>query len=99
MGGAECNGQREQDEEKRADAGEERRLEEVEEADRGQGERGREHGRPVVAEGVEDRETIELLNKMGIDQVQGFYYARPMPIDELYDWMTIDNKVAWAIRQ
>lgn len=59
---------------------------------------GHNFGLRVVAEGVEDRETIELLNKMGIDQVQGFYYARPMPIDELYDWMTIDNRVAWAIR-
>ena len=59
---------------------------------------GHNFGLRVVAEGVEDRETIELLNKMGVDQVQGYYYARPMPVDELYDWMTIDNKVAWAIR-
>jgi len=59
---------------------------------------GHNFGLRVVAEGVEDRETIELLNKMGIDQVQGYYYARPMPVEELYDWMTIDNKVAWAIK-
>ena len=59
---------------------------------------GHNFGLRVVAEGVEDRETIALLNKMGIDQVQGFYYARPMPVDELYDWMTVDNRVAWAIR-
>jgi len=59
---------------------------------------GHNFGLRVVAEGVEDRETIELLNKMGIDQIQGFYYARPMRVEELYDWMTIDNRVAWAIR-
>jgi len=59
---------------------------------------GHNFGLRVVAEGVEDRETVELLNKMGIDQVQGFYYGRPMPIGELYDWMTVDNKVAWAIK-
>lgn len=59
---------------------------------------GHNFGLRVVAEGVEDRETIELLNNMGIDQVQGFYYARPMPVEELYDWMTVDNKVGWAIR-
>ena len=58
---------------------------------------GHNFGLRVVAEGVEDRETIELLNDMGIDQVQGFYYARPMPVDELYDWMTVDNKVAWKV--
>ena len=59
---------------------------------------GHNFGIRVVAEGVEDRESVELLTRMGVDQVQGYYYARPMPIDELYDWMTIDNKVAWAIR-
>ena len=58
---------------------------------------GHNFGLRVVAEGVEDRETIELLNKMGIDQVQGYYYARPMPVAELYDWMTVDNKVAWKV--
>ena len=58
---------------------------------------GHNFGLRVVAEGVEDRETVELLNKMGIDQVQGYYYARPMPVDELYDWMTVDNKVAWRV--
>lgn len=59
---------------------------------------GHNFGLRVVAEGVEDKETIDLLHKMGVDQVQGYYYGRPMPVDELYDWMTVDNKVAWAIR-
>ena len=60
---------------------------------------GHNFGLRVVAEGVEDRETIDILRKMGVDKVQGFYYAMPMAIDELYDWMTVDNKVAWSIRQ
>lgn len=59
---------------------------------------GHNFGLRVVAEGVEDRETIDILRKMGVDKVQGFYYAMPMAIDELYDWMTVDNKVAWSIR-
>ena len=58
---------------------------------------GHNFGLRVVAEGVEDQETVDLLNKMGVDQVQGFYYAKPMTVDELYEWMTVDNKVAWSI--
>jgi len=60
---------------------------------------GHNFGLRVVAEGVEDRETIEILRKMGVDKVQGYYYAMPMQVDELYNWMTIDNKVAWSIKQ
>ena len=34
---------------------------------------------PVVAEGVETREQLELLKKMGCNYVQGFFFARPLP--------------------
>lgn len=33
----------------------------------------------TVAEGVENREQVELLRKLGCDMVQGYYYAKPMP--------------------
>ena len=58
---------------------------------------GHNFGLRVIAEGVEDGQTVDLLKQMGCDQVQGYYYAKPMPVDELYDWMTVDNKVAWTI--
>ena len=58
---------------------------------------GHNFGLRVVAEGVEDRETIDILKAMGVDKVQGYYYAMPMPVDELYNWMTVDNKVAWSL--
>lgn len=35
----------------------------------------------VVAEGVENREQLERLREFGIDYVQGFFFARPMPTD------------------
>jgi PAS domain S-box-containing protein len=35
----------------------------------------------TVAEGVEDRETFELLGDLGIDLVQGYYLGRPQPLD------------------
>ena len=58
---------------------------------------GHNFGLRVIAEGVEDGQTVDLLKQMGCDQVQGYYYAKPMPVDELYDWMTVDNKVAWTL--
>lgn len=36
----------------------------------------------VVAEGVEQKEHIEFLKTCGCDYVQGYYYYKPMPIDE-----------------
>jgi diguanylate cyclase (GGDEF)-like protein len=40
-------------------------------------------GRKVVAEGVESRETLELLSRWGCDRAQGFHIGEPMPADEL----------------
>jgi EAL domain-containing protein (putative c-di-GMP-specific phosphodiesterase class I) len=40
-------------------------------------------GLQLVAEGVEDQETLELLAALGCDLVQGYHLARPMPADEL----------------
>ena len=42
----------------------------------------------VVAEGVEDLPTLQKLEKMGCDNAQGYYMARPMPADELEKWCT-----------
>ena len=40
---------------------------------------------PVVAEGVETKEQLELLRKMGCSMVQGFYFSRPLPAHEFED--------------
>jgi EAL domain-containing protein (putative c-di-GMP-specific phosphodiesterase class I) len=40
-----------------------------------------------VAEGVEDAQTAELLAKMGVEILQGYYFAKPMPIDEYLLWL------------
>jgi len=37
----------------------------------------------VVAEGVEDAATLTVLREMGAAQAQGYYFAKPMPLDEL----------------
>ena len=37
----------------------------------------------VVAEGVEDQATLDLLREMGATQAQGYYFAKPMGLEEL----------------
>jgi diguanylate cyclase (GGDEF)-like protein/PAS domain S-box-containing protein len=41
----------------------------------------------VIAEGVEDDETLELLKEMQCDEAQGYAICRPQPLDELITWM------------
>lgn len=36
----------------------------------------------VIAEGVEQKDQVKLLEKLGCDMIQGYYYAKPMPLDE-----------------
>jgi EAL domain-containing protein (putative c-di-GMP-specific phosphodiesterase class I) len=37
----------------------------------------------LVAEGVEDAATLAVLREMGAAQAQGYYFAQPMPLEEL----------------
>ncbi|AFJ02209.1 diguanylate cyclase/phosphodiesterase (GGDEF & EAL domains) with PAS/PAC sensor(s) [Methylophaga frappieri] len=41
----------------------------------------------VVAEGVENAASLQLLTAMGCDSVQGYYLGRPMPADQLLLWL------------
>ena len=41
----------------------------------------------VIAEGIEEIEQQERLIELGCDEVQGFYYAKPMPSDEFIDFL------------
>ena len=36
----------------------------------------------ILAEGVETKEYVDFLKSAGCDYVQGFYYYKPMPLDE-----------------
>lgn len=40
-------------------------------------------GLTVVAEGVETKRQLEKLRELGCDIIQGYYYSRPLPADEM----------------
>lgn len=48
-------------------------------------------GMTIVAEGIENAEQIEFLKLIGCDLGQGYFYGRPMPFDELIEWISENN--------
>ncbi|MFL5839357.1 MAG: EAL domain-containing protein, partial [Thermoleophilaceae bacterium] len=44
-------------------------------------------GLDVIAEGVEDEETAELLAELGCEYLQGYHLGRPLPAHDLIRWL------------
>ena len=42
----------------------------------------KERGLTITAEGVETNEMADGLEKMGVDYLQGFYFSKPIPLDD-----------------
>jgi diguanylate cyclase (GGDEF)-like protein len=38
---------------------------------------------PTIAEGVEDKETVDFLARLGCHNLQGYFYSKPIPYDDL----------------
>ncbi len=53
---------------------------------------GHELGMTVVAEGCEKQEQVDALIDAGVDAIQGFFYAKPMPEEALLPWLHARNK-------
>jgi diguanylate cyclase (GGDEF)-like protein/PAS domain S-box-containing protein len=55
----------------------------------------------VVAEGVETKEQFDFLRKLGCDQIQGYYFSKPIPSNEvvmlLYKSMTREAAAAASV--
>ena len=51
-------------------------------------------GLTVVAEGVEDQWTLDLLSTLGCDEAQGFHIARPMSSADFMGWL---GSGAWKV--
>jgi EAL domain-containing protein (putative c-di-GMP-specific phosphodiesterase class I) len=43
-------------------------------------------GKEVLVEGVESQAGLDLINKIGIDKAQGFFFSKPMPFNEFVSW-------------
>lgn len=42
----------------------------------------------IVAEGVETKEQAETLEKMGVEYLQGYYFSRPIPEEQLLEFLS-----------
>ncbi|MBI5040849.1 MAG: EAL domain-containing protein [Gammaproteobacteria bacterium] len=40
-----------------------------------------------MAEGVEDASAADALRELGVDYLQGYHFARPMPREEFLHWL------------
>ncbi len=54
---------------------------------------GHQIGMTVVAEGVETLQQAQQLHELGCDEVQGYLFARPMPLVDLQAWLRQPNRV------
>ncbi|MBE7437804.1 MAG: EAL domain-containing protein [Spirochaetales bacterium] len=46
-------------------------------------------GHRVVAEGVESADQKALLEELGCDEAQGYYYSKPLPAREVLPWLEL----------
>src|SRR5262249_14744769 len=53
-------------------------------------------GLTVVAEGIEDVEDLAVLRKLGCALGQGFRICRPLPADQLVEWIATSE---WQAKQ
>lgn len=40
-----------------------------------------------VAEGVETKEQVERIKEIGCDYIQGYFYSKPLPVDEFEKYL------------
>ncbi|WP_440905170.1 EAL domain-containing protein [Catenovulum sp. SX2] len=52
-------------------------------------------GMTICAEGVETQQQYNYLNALGVDQIQGYYFSKPIAMSQLSDTLTkIDNQLS-----
>lgn len=46
----------------------------------------------IVAEGIENKEMAKALTEMGCDYLQGYYYSKPIPMEDILVFLTSSQK-------
>ena len=49
----------------------------------------------IVSEGIETKEQMETIAKLGIDYIQGYYFSRPIPEDEFLTFIRERNEIKY----
>ena len=52
-------------------------------------------GSDTVAEGVEDENPIDFLNEVGCTKLQGYYYSKAVPFDDILDRYKSGNQIGF----
>ena len=48
-------------------------------------------GLKVTAEGIEDAKSLQILRDLGCDLVQGYYLSKPLPVEELNEFLATSS--------
>ena len=56
-------------------------------------------GLSVVAEGIEDRETLQVMQELGCDIGQGYYFAKPQPAEAIPAWLDTGPTASWTAQR
>lgn len=60
-------------------------------------------GKRVVAEGIETHQHLKMAQEIGFDQLQGYFFAKPMPTDEAFTLLSAEelaseNEAHYAVK-
>jgi sensor c-di-GMP phosphodiesterase-like protein len=49
-------------------------------------------GLKIVSEGVETKEQLEVMKQLGVQYIQGYYFSKPLPLNEFVKFVKEYNE-------